>query len=183
MARIEIKRQVLHETTAGVLEVEGQLEIRLREDAAKDWTFVADDADLPEGGAVVVSLKRLPEVAGDARFAALGVRVQAGEDVREIAPYLAKIGIVELEFPKFRDGRNYSSAAILRQQMGYTGEIRAIGDVLADQLFFMVRCGIDCLALHPSVKEETARRALDRYEFVYQQSSDDRRPIWTLRNG
>ena len=63
------------------------------------------------------------------------------------------------------------------------GEIRAIGDVLADQLFFMIRVGIDCLALHPSVQEETARRALDRFAFVYQQSSDDRRPVWTLRNG
>ena len=183
MARIEIKRQVLHETTAGVLEVEGQLEIRLRDDDSLEWTSVTDDAELPEGGNVVASLKRLPEVAEDPRFDALGVRVQAGEDVRQIAPYLPRIRLVELEFPKFRDGRNYSSASILRQQMKYTGEIKAVGDVLADQLFFMVRCGIDCLALHPSVKEETARRSLERYQFVYQQASDGRRPIWSLRNG
>lgn len=183
MARIEIKRKSLEEATAGVLEVEGQLEIRLRDDEPREWTFVADDAELPAEGNVVVSLKRLAQVADDTRYGNVGVRLQAGEDVREIAPHLARIGIVELEFPKFRDGRNYSSAAILRQQMGYSGEIRAIGDVLADQLFFMIRVGIDCMALHPSVKEETARRALDRFAFVYQQSSDDRRPVWTLRNG
>lgn len=183
MARIEIKRQVQHETTAGVLEIEGQLEIRLREEAPLAWTSVPDGADLPDGGNVVVSLGRLPEVADDPRFGALGVRIQAGEDVRKIAPFLSRIRLVELEFPKFRDGRNYSSASILRQQMKYTGEIRAVGDVLADQLFFMVRCGIDSLVLHPSVREETARRALERYPFVYQQASDGRRPIWSLRNG
>ena len=183
MARIEIKRKSLEEATAGVLEVEGQLEIRLRDDEPREWTFVADDAELPAEGNVVVSLKRLAQVADDTRYGNVGVRLQAGEDVREIAPHLPRIGIVELEFPKFRDGRNYSSAAILRQQMGYTGEIRAIGDVLADQLFFMIRVGIDCMALHPSVKEETARKSLERFNFVYQQSSDDRRPVWTLRNG
>jgi len=183
MARIEIKRQVQHETTAGVLEVEGQLEIRLRDDEALTWSLVADDAPLPEGGNVVVSLSRLPEAAADPRVAHLGVRVQAGEDVRKLAPYLSRIRLVELEFPKFRDGRNYSSASILRQQLKYTGEIKAVGDVLADQLFFMVRCGIDCLVLHPSVREETARRALERYPYVYQQASDGRRPIWSLRNG
>jgi len=183
MARIEIKRQVQHETTAGVLEVEGQLEIRLREDESRNWTQISDDAELPEGGAVVVNLKRLAEVAEDPRFEAIGVRVAAGEDVRQIAPHLPRIRLVELEFPKFRDGRNYSSASILRQQMKYAGEIKAVGDVLADQLFFMARCGIDCLALHPSVREETARRSLDRYKFVYQQASDGRRPIWSLRNG
>lgn len=181
MARIEIKKKNLEELTAGALETEGSIEVRLRDDESRNWVFVADDAELPEGGAVVVTLKRLPEAAQLNRFEGLGVRVAAGEDIRLAKPYLGQIGIVELEFPKFRDGRNYSSARILREQLGYTGEIKAVGDVLADQLFFMIRCGIDCLALHPSVKEETARRALDRYKFVYQQASDDRQPVWALR--
>ncbi len=155
--------------------------LRFRDDAALDWTYVPDDVLLSGGGALTVSLSRLQDAIMRNDIGHLGVRILPGEDVRLLQPYLARITLVELAFPTFRDGRNYSSARILRDQLGYTGEIRAIGQVLADQLFFMVRCGIDALDLDQSVSREVAETALARFKYVYQAASDSRRPVWDAR--
>src|SRR5690242_11506318 len=70
------------------------------------------------------------------------VRLEAGEDARRLLPHLDHIALIEIDFPRFRDGRGYSSAQILREA-GYTGELRATGDVLVDQIDHMRRCGFD----------------------------------------
>src|SRR5947209_19929373 len=71
---------------------------------------------------------------------AVSVRIEGGDDVRLLEPAFARLKLVEVDFPRFRDGRGYSSARILRE-MGYRGELKAVGDVLVDQLLFMRRCG------------------------------------------
>jgi phosphoadenosine phosphosulfate reductase len=91
-----------------------------------------------------------------ARKGRLGVRVAPGEDVAVLAGHLAKIALVALEFPSFADGRNYSAARLLRERYGYDGEIRAVGDVLADQIALMRRCGVDAFL----VSHEPTQRAL-----------------------
>ena len=112
-----------------------------------EWRTVADDADLPAGDAIV-SLSRLKRdsesVLGRSPGRA-GVRLEAGEDIAEIEPYLHRLSLVALEFPAFTDGRAYSKAVRLRQHHGFSGEIRAVGDVLLDQVAFMQRCGFDAL--------------------------------------
>ena len=143
--------------------------------------YVADDVPLAAGDAITVSLARLSEAVTRNDITKLGVRILPGEDVRLLKEYLSRLQIVELAFPTFRDGRNYSSARILRDQLGYTGEIRAVGQVLADQLFFMVRCGIDALDLDPSVSRDVAECALSRFKYVYQAASDARSPVWDAR--
>jgi phosphoadenosine phosphosulfate reductase len=72
----------------------------------------------------------------------LGAEVQAGEQVRELQPYLWKLSLIALVFPAFSDGRSYSAARLLRERLNYQGELRAVGDVLADQIPLMRRCGI-----------------------------------------
>ena len=72
----------------------------------------------------------------------LGVTVGAGESVAPLEPYLGKLKLIALAFPKFSDGRSYSAARLLRERLGYKGELRATGDVLADQIPLMRRCGI-----------------------------------------
>jgi phosphoadenosine phosphosulfate reductase len=112
---------------------------------ADEWVRHVPSADLPSGGA--------PLLAPLAAFLAepdtfvgyngpLGVEVGAGEAVEPLEPFLPRLALIALAFPKFSDGRNYSAARLLRERFGYSGELRATGDVLADQIPLMRRCGI-----------------------------------------
>ncbi|MGK6319586.1 DUF934 domain-containing protein [Sphingomonas sp. DT-204] len=113
---------------------------------------------------------------------ATAVRIEAGEDARLLIPHLDRLALVEIDFPRFRDGRGYSSARILREA-GYTGEIRASGDVLVDQMLFMRRCGFDSFAPNAPIDPEVLDAALNRYGYVYQHAADDAVPVWKLRHG
>lgn len=113
---------------------------------------------------------------------AASVRIEGGDDVRRLIPVLDRVRLVEVDFPRFRDGRGYSSARILREA-GYAGELKAVGDVLVDQLFFMRRCGFDSFAPDRPLDLAAAERALNAYDLVYQDAADDRVPIWRLRHG
>ena len=110
------------------------------------------------------------------------VRVEAGEDVRKLIPHFERLKLVEIAFPRFRDGRGYSAARILREH-GYQGELRAEGDVLVDQLLFMRRCGFDSFAPHAPIDPKLAEEALSRFPFFYQTAADRAVPVWKLRHG
>jgi phosphoadenosine phosphosulfate reductase len=92
-----------------------------------------------------------------ARKGRLGVRVAPGEDVTALAGYLGHIALIALDFPSFADGRNYSAARLLRERLGYDGEIRAGGDVLSDQIALMRRCGIDAFLVSHGPTQEALR--------------------------
>jgi uncharacterized protein (DUF934 family) len=113
---------------------------------------------------------------------ATAVRLEAGEDARALLPYLDRLALVEISFPGFRDGRGYSAARILREA-GYTGELRAEGDVLVDQIPHMRRCGFDSFAPQAPVDRAALDRALARYDHVYQAAADDRVPVWKRHHG
>lgn len=113
---------------------------------------------------------------------ATAVRLESDEDARLLIPYLDRIALVEVAFPKFRDGRGYSAGRILREA-GYKGELRAQGDVLVDQIPLMRRCGFDSFAPESPVNEEVVAASLARYEHVYQAASDGAAPVWKLRHG
>jgi uncharacterized protein (DUF934 family) len=126
-----------------------------------------------------------PAVSLDAfldQTTAASVRIEAGDDVRRLAPVLSRVRLVEVDFPKVRDGRGFSSARILRE-MGYTGEVKATGDVLVDLLYFMRRCGFDSFAPDVPFNDTDVQAALTRYPYVYQHAADDAVPIWKLRHG
>ena len=112
---------------------------------------------------------------------ATAVRIESGEDVRQLLPYLDRLALIEVDFPAFGDGRGYSSAQILREE-GYEGELRASGDVLVDQLPYMKRCGFDSFAPDKAIDPVVMERALARYESVYQATTDGRTPIWKHRH-
>ena len=110
------------------------------------------------------------------------VLLEAGEDARRLLPHLDHIRLIEVDFPRFRDGRGYSSARILREA-GYTGELRATGDVLVDQMDHMRRCGFDSFAPNAPIDAAVLRASLERYEYRYQSAADDAVPVWKLRHG
>ena len=110
------------------------------------------------------------------------IRVEPGDDVRLLAPHLSRLALIEIAFPKFRDGRGYSSARILREA-GFAGELRAAGDVLVDQLHFMRRAGFDSFAPAKPLDPADVAAALTRFPFVYQKAADAAVPVWALRHG
>lgn len=138
--------------------------LRFRDDDAHDEPAVTLDAFL------------------DGQTNAGAVRIEAGDDARALLPHLGQLALVEVSFPSFRDGRGYSSARVLREG-GYTGELRAAGDVLVDQIPFMRRCGFDSFAPEAPIDPQVLKRSLDRYEYVYQPAADDAVPVWKLRHG
>lgn len=113
---------------------------------------------------------------------ATAVRIEPGEDARLLLPHLGRLSLVEVNFPVFGDGRGYSAGRILREA-GYTGELRAVGDVLPDQLPLMRRCGFDSFIPNKPIDPATLQGALDRYPEVYQKVAASERPIWSLRHG
>lgn len=113
---------------------------------------------------------------------ATAVRIEPGDDARALLPHLGRIALVEVNFPVFGDGRGYSSARVLREA-GYAGELRAVGDVLVDQIDFLRRCGFDAFAPDQPIDKDDAQAAFERWPEVYQQAADGRAPIWHLRHG
>lgn len=110
------------------------------------------------------------------------VRLEPDDDARRLIPHLGRLSLIEVAFPKYRDGRGYSSARILRAA-GYIGELRAQGDVLVDQIAFMRRCGFDSFAPEGSLNPEAVERALAVYPHAYQGAADGAQAIWKLRHG
>ena len=111
---------------------------------ADEWVRFAEGTERPAAAPLLVAQASL--LAEPDRFLGhdgpLGVIVSAGESVQPLQPYLPRLALVALDFPKFHDGRNYSAARLLKERFGYRGEMRAVGDVLADQIPLMRRCGI-----------------------------------------
>ena len=112
---------------------------------------------------------------------ATAVRIEPGDDARQLLPFLDRLALIEINFPSFADGRGYSAARILREA-GYAGELRAVGDVLIDQLSHMRRCGFDAFAPDKPLDEEDARRAFATWDNVYQSAADGRQTIQELRH-
>lgn len=112
---------------------------------ADPWRRLADDEAVPGDGPVAVGFKRwtAERAALRGRSAPLGIALANTDPAAELAPDLDRLGVVMLHFPKFIDGRAYSQARLLRERFGYRGELRATGEVLRDELFFMARCGFD----------------------------------------
>jgi uncharacterized protein (DUF934 family) len=112
---------------------------------------------------------------------ATAVRVEPGDDARELLPHLDRLRLIEVNFPAWTDGRGYSSARVLREA-GFTGEIRAVGDVVIDMLSHLKRCGFDAFAPEHPLNPADAQAAFDRWDNVYQATADGRQPIWAKRH-
>jgi uncharacterized protein (DUF934 family) len=135
---------------------------------------VADDDALPETGDVLVSLARFAAERDTllSRDGELGVWLQSSESTDAIAEHLGRIALVALDFPVFSDGRAYSSARLLRERYGYKGEVRAIGDVLCEQLTFMLRSGFDTFEIQSEDALDEFNAVVSEVRIVYQPTAD-----------
>jgi uncharacterized protein (DUF934 family) len=144
--------------------------------AGDGFVHVADDGEIPADGAVLVSAARWladPESLLR-RPTPVGVAWPNNRDVAQLAPWLDRLALVALVFPIFRDGRAYSQARRLRERFGFSGELRATGQVLRDQFVFMLRAGFDSFEVKKQSDAEAFAAAAKRYSVFYQPTGDGR---------
>jgi len=142
----------------------------------------AETLALPDGHALLplaVWQARKDEII--ARGQPIGFWLESGEGPEALASELGHFAVIGVNFPKFTDGRSFSTARLLRERYGYQGEIRALGDVLQDQLFFMKRCGIDAYALREDKDIEKALAGLRAFSESYQAAVDQPQPLFRRR--
>ncbi len=162
--------------------------IKNRAVVADDWTVLrldegqaAEAAIVPEGKVIVplsVWLVARDTLAARVAAGTVGVWIASDERPEVLKGQVDQFAVVAVDFPKFTDGRGYSIAYNLRMRLGYQGELRAIGDVLRDQLFQMQRCGFDAFATRPDRKIEDALKGLTDFSEVYQASVDQKSPLF-----
>ncbi len=149
------------------------------------WTRVADDHELAESGAVIVSLERWlnESVELRKRNEHIGVSLRNDQSPSQIIDDLEAVSLVQLDFPAYTDGRAYSAARLLRQRYGFKGEIRAAGNVLRDQYPLMLRCGFDSFIVNEGIDVAAWQASAEAIGTPYQTAADnDTRPVWAKRH-
>jgi len=146
---------------------------------------VSDEDALPEGVPVLVGVDRFLKEAEalKGRQAPVGVIWPNNRPIAGIAPYLGQLSLIALNFPSFRDGRAYSQARLLRERLGWTGSLRAIGNVLRDQFLLMQRSGFDQVEAVKEADAEAFDEAVHRYTVFYQPATDERPSLLRQRLG
>ena len=159
--------------------------IRNRQVVADDWTVLplaeADDAAtlaVPPGRMIVPLAVWLAQQATLAGRTDIGVWLPSDARPEALGDAVERLPLIAVDFPKFTDGRGYSIAFNLRSRLGFKGELRAIGDVLRDQLFYMQRVGFDAFATRPDRDIHDALKGLTDFSDSYQTSWDQKTPLF-----
>lgn len=161
--------------------------IRHRQVVADNWqllkTAVDGGAQMPAAGDVIVPLPmwRAQRDALLARSGQVGVWLDSHEEPASIAGDLRHFGNIAINFPQFTDGRGYSTARLLRERYRWRGELRAIGDVQRDQLFYLARCGFDAFDLRAGQDPQAALAAFGDFSEGYQASVERPQPLFRRR--
>jgi uncharacterized protein (DUF934 family) len=147
------------------------------------WAYVEDGHELSPGGCFTVSLGRFLSEHDVlvARNRSIGVRLAVSDDPALLVPHLDKLHVIELQFPKYTDGRAFSQAQLLRRRYGYKGEIRAVGQVLRDQLRLMIRSGIDAMVIEEADVEAVYDFSAHEFSEFYQAATDTSDTIFLKR--
>ncbi len=135
---------------------------------ADTWRLIGADEPLPAEGDIIVPLGRLDEAAGVVRTGSLGVRLEPADKVEQVTRWLGALQLVALAFPVFSDGRAFTTARLLRDRWGFTGRIRAVGQVLVDQYQFMRQCGFDSFEVPEGRALDSWRHAAVEVPLSYQ---------------
>ncbi len=122
--------------------------------------------------------RQSPEVLQGRAMSADGLLLQVDDEPEELQPFLPSLALIAIDFPSFRDGRGYSQAYLLRTRLGWRGELRAVGDVLRDQLAHMRQCGFDAFAVRADKSVEDALKGLAGLSVLYGRSVIEPRPLF-----
>lgn len=156
--------------------------IKDRKIVANNWLLLKAGDRLPASGGAIVPLaiwqsdREALRARGD-----IGVWLDSHEGPEALAGDAQSLPLIAIHFPKFVDGRGYSSARLLRERYGFAGELRAIGDIQRDQLFDLTRCGFDAFLLRDGEEAEAALASFDTFGNPYQASVDRPLPLFRRR--
>jgi len=159
--------------------------IKQRKIVDDSWVHALSTEQLPPDGTDVFVSTALWRQARDqllSRSARLGLRLASDDGPEDFADDLQHFAAVAVEFPKFTDGRGYSTGRLLRDRYQFSGELRAVGAVLRDQLAYMERCGFDAFELQSNKDLDEALGGFDEIGVKYQGASDDPRPLFRRRH-
>src|SRR5215469_7730527 len=147
------------------------------------YHYLADDEPILERVPVIVPARRFLADADalSRRDGALGVAWPNDRRIAELAPWLGHLALITLHFPKFRDGRAYSQARLIRETYGFRGTLRATGDVLRDQFHFLTRAGFDSFEVKKPADAKVFAEVLARFSVYYQPGADGRVPALRRR--
>jgi len=148
--------------------------LRRHEWVADDWRYLGEET--ASGDPLIIPLAQWLSDADRWRHhaAPLGVRLAPADRVEDLAAGISRLSLVAVEFPNPGDGRGYSQGRLLRQRLGFGGELRAVGaGVRQDQAYLLARSGFDALELAAGEDPAAARRALQRYDVAYQPGSSE----------
>ncbi len=151
------------------------------------WRLISDKnitsvTDLAQSEHIIVPLKVWKSCHEQlSQKTTIGVWLDSDEPPTLLADDLPNLPLVAINFPVFSDGRGFSYADTLRRQYQFEGELRAIGDVLRDQLFFMKRCGFDSFVLRENDTAEEAMASLQDFQHAYQGTADNSEPLYRHR--
>lgn len=160
--------------------------IKINQVIEDQWTLLTADAQLDEAlqaEQVIIPLSLWQQHKNELQAVQhLGIWLEAEQAIEDIIDDIAHFAVIALNFPVFTDGRHFSSARLLRERYAYTGEIRAIGDVFRDQLFFMQRCGFDAYAIRSDRCPHDALQGLTELSVTYQAAYDQNLPLYRRRS-
>jgi len=148
--------------------------------AEDNWTVLQQPVETIPAGDILVPLSYWLEHRAELsqQSALVGVWLESDEEVEALVDDLPHLPVVALNFPKFVDGRGFSSARLLRDRYDYQGDIRAIGNVIQDQLFMLQRCGFTQFSLAPEVDLQAAVKSLTDFSDGYQTAADQAQPLF-----
>ncbi len=150
-----------------------------------DWILIRDIENvetLPDGHVILpYSFWKEHQADCSEHKANLAVMINGDTAIADLAKFLDQFELIALDFPAFKDGRCYSHARVLRDRYKFQGDLRAVGDVLRDQLFYMQRCGISSFAIHEERDMEDALNGLKDFSVTYQGASDGNLPLYKVR--
>jgi len=159
--------------------------IKGRTVVADTWALLRDVAtptDVPAAGPVLVSLALWREARAQLLARGdVGVWLAPDDAPEALAGDVARLPVIAIDFPQFSDGRGYSTARLLRERYDYRGELRAVGDVLRDQLFYLRQVGFDAFLVRPDRAAEEALQGLSDFDGSYAATAEERRPRFRRR--
>ncbi|WP_419536159.1 DUF934 domain-containing protein [Endozoicomonas sp.] len=141
------------------------------------------DAGLPAGDlmlpitAIDTAIKANSEHNGQ-----IGIWFDSDEEPEHLVDKISQFEVIGVNFPKFMDGRGYSIARLLRERFDYRGDVRAVGDILVDQIYYLKRCGFNSFRLREDQNPDYALNALSTFSHDYQTAANASEPVYRLRH-
>ncbi|MGB1328128.1 MAG: DUF934 domain-containing protein [Porticoccaceae bacterium] len=148
-----------------------------------NWTVLAEDAVRLPKGDLLLSYSQWQTFADqiDSHDGDIGVIIEGNSNIEEIIEPLLDLPVIAINFPKFADGRGFSTARLIRERYNYSGEIRAVGGFIRDQLYLLSRCGFNAFKFDDANDLTASAKSLQDFSETYQVSADEENPLFRRR--